>query len=178
MIEPLGQLRSARLLLRPFTEADLDDVYVGWLNDPEVVRYSNQRFRRHDRAGCAAYLASFQGSDNLFVSVRRAADGLALGTMSAYRSRHHGTADIGILMGERGSWGQGYGQEAWNTLLDWLAGLPGMRKLSCGTLDCNHAMRRLAERSGMQLEATRRAQELVDGVPHDILHFARFTDGR
>jgi RimJ/RimL family protein N-acetyltransferase len=49
-----------------------------------------------------------------------------------------------------------------------------MRKLTCGTLACNDAMIRLAERAGMQLEARRRAQELVDGEPVDVLYFARF----
>jgi ribosomal-protein-alanine N-acetyltransferase len=176
MIEPLLVIRTPRLVLRPFVSEDLTDTYIGWLNDPEVVRYSNQRFRRHDHASCKAYLESYVGSDNLLVIVQRTSDGMALGTMSAYRSRQHGTADVGILMGQRATWGQGYGQEAWSALLDWLAMLPGMRKVTCGTLACNHAMRRLAERSGMHHEATRRDQELVDGKPQDILYFARFTD--
>ncbi|MCC6247256.1 MAG: hypothetical protein IT499_05810, partial [Rubrivivax sp.] len=36
-------LRGRRVRLRPFTAADITDAYIGWLNDPEVVRYSNQR---------------------------------------------------------------------------------------------------------------------------------------
>lgn len=177
MVEACLELRSSRLILRPFGADDLTDTYVGWLNDPAVVRFSNQRFQRHDLASCAEYLARFEGSGNLFVAICRAADRAVIGTMTARRSRHHGTADVGIMIGERSVWGQGFGQEAWNTLLGWLAGSPGMRKLTCGTLDCNLAMRRLAERSGMVLEGTRRAQEVVDGEPHDILYFARYTSG-
>jgi RimJ/RimL family protein N-acetyltransferase len=175
MIEPLPVLEAARVVLRPFTAADITPAYVGWLNDPEVVRYSNQRFRRHDAASCAAYLATFADSDNVFASIHLRESGRAVGTMTAYRARHHGTADVGILLGERTVWGRGIGQDAWNTLLDWLATLPGLRKITCGTLACNAAMRRLAERSGMELEAVRRAQELVDGRPEDIVHYARFA---
>jgi RimJ/RimL family protein N-acetyltransferase len=175
VIEPLPELRSARLRLRPFGAADIGPAYLGWLHDAEVLRFSNQRFRRHTAESCAAYLASFAGSDNVFASIRLATDDRAIGTMTAYRSRPHGTADIGILLGDRRVWGQGLGQEAWDTLLGWLATLPGMRKLTCGTLACNTAMRRLAERSGMVLEATRRAQEIVDGRPEDIVLYARFT---
>jgi ribosomal-protein-alanine N-acetyltransferase len=161
-------------MLRPFGPADLTPCYVAWLNDPEVVRYSNQRFRQHDVASCAAYLATFEGSDNLFLAMIGVAEARCVGTMTAYRNRHHGTVDVGIMVGDRGVWGRGYGLEAWRLLADWLLGEGGMRKLTCGTLDGNRAMRTIAERGGMRLEATRVAQEIVAGKPNDMLYFARF----
>lgn len=171
---PLAALQGRRVALRPFGTADLTPAYVAWLNDPEVIRYSNQRFRRHDAASCAAYLATFDGSDNLFLAIDGLAEARVVGTMTAYRNRHHGTVDVGIMVGDRGVWGRGYGLEAWVLLADWLLGAGGMRKLTCGTLACNRAMRSIAERSGMRLEATRRAQEIVAGEPQDILYYARF----
>ena len=176
MIDPFVELRTARLRLRPFAGSDIDERYVGWLRDPEVVRYSNQRFVRHDLVSCQRYLEGFAGSDNVFVSVRTLDGDRAIGTMTAYRNRHHRTADVGILVGAREVWGRGYGQEAWSAMLEWLLGLPGMRKVTCGTLACNEGMLRLAQRAGMRLEATRRAQELLDGVAVDVLLFARFAD--
>lgn len=175
-------LRGRRVVLRPFTAADITDTYVGWLNDAEVVRYSNQRFVRHTRASCERYLAGFDGSANLFVSLRVAHESgpsdpaeQAVGTLTAYRSLPHGTADVGILLGERAVWGQGIGLEAWQLLTDWLLTTPGLRKVTAGTLACNRSMLAVAERSGMRREGVRRAQELVDGVPTDIVHYARFA---
>jgi len=98
-----------------------------------------------------------------------------VGTLTAYRNPHHGTVDIGILIGERSVWGQGVGLDAFGTLADWLAGHQGLRKLTAGTLACNHGMIRVAERAGFALEAVRRAQERVDGRPWDMLLFARFV---
>lgn len=180
-------LRGRRVLLRPFTAADITDTYIGWLNDPEVVRYSNQRFVRHTRESCERYFASFAGASdgaNLFVSLRVAEPGAverperpdqAVGTLTAYRSLAHGTADVGILLGERAVWGQGIGLEAWQLLTDWLLTTPGLRKVTAGTLACNRSMLAVAERSGMRREGVRRAQELVDGTPTDIVHYARFA---
>lgn len=191
-------LAGRRVRLRPFTAGDLTDAYVGWLNDPEVVRYSNQRFVRHTRESCERYFAGFAGSANLFVSLRMAPsmgptrteghagivevaggaagpDEVAVGTMTAYRSLPHGTADVGILLGDRAVWGRGIGLEAWQLLTDWLLTTPGLRKVTAGTLACNRAMLSVAERSGMAREGVRRAQELVDGEPTDIVHFARFA---
>lgn len=172
-------LQGPRVRLRSFTAADITEAYIGWLNDPAVVRYSNQRFVQHTRDSCERYLAGFEGSANLFVSLRivRPAGGAeqAMGTLTAYRWLPHGTADIGILIGDRAAWGQGLGLEAWQVLTDWLIATPGVRKLTAGTLACNRSMLAVAERSGMQREAVCRAQELVDGVPTDIIHFARFA---
>jgi [ribosomal protein S5]-alanine N-acetyltransferase len=174
----LGPVRieSAKVRLQRFTAEDLTPQYLGWLNDAVTMRYSNQRFRRHTRESSLAYLQSFDGTPNLFLSIRRRSDGLALGTMTAYLAEPHGTADMGILIGERACWGQGYGLDAWQALLDWLLRDRGLRKVTAGTLECNAAMLRLMEKSGMHHEGSRRQQEIVEGVAYDILYFARFGD--
>jgi RimJ/RimL family protein N-acetyltransferase len=168
-------LAGRKVKLTPFGEADITDEYIGWLNDPVVTRFSNQRFVKHDYDSCRRYLASFEGTPNLFLCVRRIEDERPIGTMTACLAPQHGTADMGILIGERSAWGQGYGRDAWETLADFLLKQPGMRKITCGTLACNEAMIRLAERWGMQLEGRRAAHELVEGEPVDILYFARFA---
>lgn len=168
-------LAGTRVEVLPFGPADLTDAYVGWLNDPEVVRFSNQRFKRHDRNTCAAFLASFAQSDNLFLSVRKR-DGAPVGTMTVYYSRPHQTADVGIMIGDRAVWGQGVGQDAWSTVINWLARHDAVRKVTAGALACNVGMVRLMERSGMTLEGRRERQEIVEGREVDILYYARFHD--
>lgn len=165
-----------RVSLRPFGEGDITADYIRWLNDPEVVRFSNQRFRHHDEKSCQAYLRTFAGSDNLFLAIRLCANQQLIGTMTAYLSSHHGTGDMGLLIGEQGLWGQGLGLEAWNLLLVYLFGDRKLRKITAGTLRCNVGMTRIMERSGMHLEAVRAQQEMVDGEPQDVLHFAKFRE--
>lgn len=168
---PSGRLVS----LSPFGPGDLTDAYIGWLNDAEVTRFSNQRFVRHDRASCTAYLASFAGTPNLFLSVKRLTDMAPVGTITVYRNIHHGTADVGIMIGERACWGGGYGQDAWSTVINWLLSDVGLRKVTAGTLADNIGMVRLMQRSGMVCEGIRRGQELLDGVPCDVVLYARFA---
>lgn len=171
---PACELQGRQVTLLPLLGGDIDERHVGWLNDAEVVRFSNQRFVRHDLASCVAYLRSFERSPNRYFSIRRRDNGERIGTITAYASVHHGTVDLGLLIGERSAWGQGYGLDAWLTLMQAALATRGVRKVTGGTLDCNHGMLRIFERSGMQQEAVRRAQELVDGQPHDIVYHARF----
>jgi ribosomal-protein-alanine N-acetyltransferase len=166
-------VRGAKVALRPFRPEDITADYLGWLNDPVTMRLSNQRFRRHDANSSLRYLQSFEGSPNVFLAID-GLDGRRLGTMTAYVSSHHGTADLGILIGERAVWGQGLGLDAWLTLMEVLL-QHGVRKVTGGTLACNHGMLAIFTKSGMHPEGRRERQEIVDGTEHDILYYARFA---
>lgn len=167
-------IEAARLRLRPFQAADITTQYVSWLNDPAVTRYSNQRFVTHTEGGCAAYLSSFSGTANKFILIEDLESGDAVGTMTIYFSLPHGTADVGIMLGNRDYWGRGYGQEAWNSVLDWLQNGARMRKITAGTMRCNLPMMRVMERSGMVPDGVKIGHELLDGVAQDLCYFAKF----
>lgn len=174
---PPMEIRTGRLLLRSFREEDITPEYISWLCDPNVVRFSNQRFLSHDRESALRYLQSFQGTANDFLSIEMLEDGWRVGTMTVYRNAHHGTCDIGIMVGDRGVWGSGIGGEAWCATVGQVIREPGVRKVTGGTLRPNLAMVRIFERSGMHLEAVRAGQELLNGEPVDVLLYARFRSG-
>lgn len=98
-----------------------------------------------------------------------------IGTATIYRSMVHGTADVGLLIGESTQWGKGYGQEAWEAITAKLISEPGIRKVTAGTASPNTGMIRILEKSGMRREAIRERQEIIDGSEVDILYYARFT---
>jgi [ribosomal protein S5]-alanine N-acetyltransferase len=171
----LPDLTGSRVRITPFTAGDITERYLGWLNDPEVVRFSNQRFVAHTADSARAYLKSFDGTANAFLLVRRLSDDQPIGTLTVYVNARHGTADVGVMIGEREVWGGGFGQDAWDQVLSWLLADGGIRKVTAGALACNRGMVRLMERSGMMLEGVRKDQEIVDGRPEDIVLYARFT---
>jgi [ribosomal protein S5]-alanine N-acetyltransferase len=166
------QLTGQLITLRPFTSSNITSEYIGWLNNPAVVRYSNQRFRTHNAATCEAYLRSFEQTDNMFLAIYKESD--FVGTMTAYISPPHKTADMGILIGYQ-CWGKGIGTDAWTTLMRYLF-QGGIRKVTGGTLRCNTAMVNIMLKSGMKADGVRFAQELVNGEPEDILYFAKFNN--
>lgn len=158
--------------LRSFGPENLTESYLGWLRDPQLMRFSNQRFRTHNMDTCRAYLASFATTDNLFIAIYYEDE--FIGTMTAYRSAAHRTADMGLLISTRLQ-GKGLGKDAWTTLMDYLLNT-GTRKVTGGALRCNEAMVRIMQSCGMQADGVRVGQELNDGVAHDILHFAKFAE--
>jgi len=178
MIDDFEYLRGRKVLLRKFTQSDITPEYISWLNDPEVVQFSNQRFIQHTEYSCRLYFDNFANSTNLFLSVSTRVGNVPIGTMTAYVSPYHGTVDIGILLGNKSVWGKGYGQDAWSLLVDWFIKIKKIRKITAGTLSVNKSMIRIMERSGMICEAVRERQEFVAGELCDIYLFAKFSDLR
>jgi [ribosomal protein S5]-alanine N-acetyltransferase len=171
-----NELVGVKVLLRPFAAGDITEAYLGWLRDQEVVRFSNQRFVDHTVESCQAYLASFSGTANQFLSVCDRDTGQMLGTITVYRNLHHQTADIGIMVGERKVWGQGIGAEAFCLVLSALEGSGQVRKITAGTLSVNHGMVQIMKKANMQHEATRKGQELFEGEPVDVVYYATFCN--
>lgn len=170
----LSSLHGNRVLLRPFSKSDITSTYISWLNDPAVVQFSNQRFLVHDYSSCNTYLSNFGGSPNIFFAIIDIKSQETIGTMTVYRSLQHETADLGIMIGNRSVWGQGYGKESFALLAESLITNPNIRKITAGCLSRNIGMVEVMKHAGLQIEATRYGQELLDGKPEDILYYARF----
>ncbi len=171
-------IQTTRLLICPFGAEYLTDEYVGWLNDSVVVRYSEQRFHHHTLESCREYWHSFRGTDNYFWAIiERHPLMRHIGTMTAHVQSHHRVADIGILVGDRGSWGRGYGLESWNAVCRYLFDGPSnIRKITAGTLACNKAMISIMSRSGMVPDGRRVRQCLVEDTEVDIVYAALFRN--
>lgn len=166
---------TERLRIVPFGEEHLTERYVGWLADPDVVRWSENRFRQHTLASCRDYVASFRGTSNMMFALV-AKDGAIghFGNLNVYVDTRHGVADIGILIGERSVWGKGYGREAWQAVLERLLGQSGIRKATGGCVADNVAMVRIMKGCGMQEDGRRVRHYVYDGREVDLVYYASF----
>src|SRR4051812_31923721 len=92
-------ISGSRFLLRPFAENMITDAYIGWLNDPDLMRFSRQRRRMHTVESCREYLKSFENSASFFWSAHSAETGTHIGNLSAYVDTDNKVADLAILIG-------------------------------------------------------------------------------
>jgi [ribosomal protein S5]-alanine N-acetyltransferase len=174
LVRDFFPIEGCRVRIDLFSKENITDSYLGWLNDPVIVRYSNQRFQLHTRNTSLAYLQSFEGTANLFLTINLKNDERYVGTMSAHISEAHKTADLGIMVGDKTCWGSGIGGDAWATLSSFLLDTVRVRKVTGGALSSNKGMVKIMLKSGMKPDGVRVAQELIDCQEQDILHFAKF----
>ena len=164
-------LDGARLRLRDLEPSDATDAYERWMNDPEVTRYLESRFGRHDRDSLRGYIETNRQADGVYAFAIELVDGdrhignIKLGSFE----EPHRRADIGILIGERDCWGRGYATEAIALLTEWAFADLGLEKLTAAAYGPNTGSIRAFERAGFTVEAVRprhyrAGDEFVDGV--------------
>jgi [ribosomal protein S5]-alanine N-acetyltransferase len=130
-------LRTARLILRTLKAADATARYLGWMRDPEVNRYLESRRTEHTLESLQHYIETCNAGPDLLLGICLA-DGshignIKLGPIDAY----HAHAPIGLLIGERASWGKGYATEAIDGLTAHAFSTMGLEKLYAGAYAAN-----------------------------------------
>jgi ribosomal-protein-alanine N-acetyltransferase len=169
-------LETARLRLVPFSERHLTERYVSWLNNTEVVRYSEQRHKYHTIESCREFWLSFDQTTHYYWAIEEIKTSRHIGNIDAHIDLPNKVADIAIIIGEKKTWGQGYGGEAWVSVLDHLLGAARMRKVTAGTMATNLGMLGIIGNAGMIEEGRRRKNHLQDENEVDLILFARFAD--
>lgn len=156
-------LSTGRLSLRPLTKSTVRQ--IAWLEDAEVVKFSEQRHKRHNLKTQLRYVDTFTGAKSHLWAIHLAATGEHIGNLSCVHDFNNDIGEVGILIGEKKCWGLGMGAEAWkeacNFLLDPLRG--AIRKLEAGCMRENVAMVKIIEGAGFKFEGERLNHFLVDG---------------
>jgi ribosomal-protein-alanine N-acetyltransferase len=174
--ETTPALDTLRLRLRPFAEQHLTERYVGWLNDTETMRFSENRHRRHTIESCRSYAGALHDAGHLFWAIeRRSGEPPHIGNITAYLDPDNGVADVAILLGERSARGNGLGFEAFSAVCDWLSSRGTIRKVTAGTVSINRPMLAIMRHVGMVEDGVRRSQYMIDGTEVDLIHCALFV---
>lgn len=171
-------LVAARVVLRPFMSHHITDDYIAWLNDPVVVRYSEQRHRHHDRASCERFRRAKTAPGEFFWAVETRQDGHHIGNVTATEDAPNKVAELAIMIGNRAVWGTGLGTEAWAAASEYLLKSAGVRKLVAGTMSTNAAMLSIFRKTAMREDGVRARYFVWEGREIDLLQFTRFSDSQ
>jgi RimJ/RimL family protein N-acetyltransferase len=170
-------IETPRLRIEPFAEHYLTARYVAWLNDPETMRFSEQRYRRHTLESCREYWRGIHDGPSFFWAiVAKEASRGHVGNMIAYVEPQHSLADVSIMIGEPAARGLGLASEAWLAACDYLLRLAGFRKVSGGTIAPNLPMLAVMRRAGMAEDGRRLRHHLWNGQAVDLIQCALFRE--
>ena len=155
--------------LRP----DLAGTYARWLNHRDIrygVQYLGIATPPSEATWIEEMAKTAAGREPAAVAftIDDVEDRTAIGMSSLSPISHlHGTATLGIALGERR--GQGLGTAATRLLLDWGFHVLGLRNVLLETLTWNSAAIRAYERAGFRRVGIRRQAAISRGVPSDVL---------
>ncbi|MEU7475566.1 GNAT family protein [Lentzea sp. NPDC042327] len=175
-MRPDYPIKTDRLLLRPFTPADLDD-YAAYRTDPEVNRYLLTVVT--DRAGTSELLARKAAQteltgdgQGLSLAVHWPEAGRVVGdVVLKWLSEEHRQGEIGYVFNPEFQ-GRGLAGEAAGALLRFGFEELGLHRVIARAAPGNEASWRVMERLGMRREAHYRQNRVVKGEWADLYTYA------
>lgn len=174
-------LETDRLLLRLVSPDDVD-VYLGWINDPEVSRYLDSTgmisvpYTRDEIADMMSAWPGATVSSGTVLSIICLAEGhrpIGCAWVGGI-DFNNGSCSAGLLIGDRSQWGQGYGREALSAIERFCFEGIGLNRISASAYAPNERSIRLFEgagfaREGVMRQSVRKDGEYVDEVLYGLL---------
>ncbi len=149
-------IRGQRVILRAYREGFTDEelrLQFSWSRDPEITRWSNSSptsLSYSEFSQQIQYQATHQVDRELF-AILTSAEGRLIGRIGYFNmSRDRSEAEMGIVIGEKECWGQGYGRDAVLAFLRHVFNSPRLQRVYLFTLKENERARRAFAASGFR----------------------------
>jgi len=167
-------LRGERVFLRPAEKSDVS-IFVRWFADADMSSFLGMRapFSEAMEEQWFARAVENQGKDHYHFVMCRLDNSQPIGTISLFQvDQTNGTAGVGVSIGEKDLWGQGYGTDAMNALLDFGFGELRLERIWLDVYDFNTRARRSYEKSGFVAEGVQRHAHYSHGKHQDVVLMA------
>lgn len=174
-------LRTARLILRPYTVDDATQVQrlVGDIRIADTTLTIPHPYP--DGAAeswISGHAQAFENGEVITYAITLESTGELLGTVSMIEvQRKHARAELGYWVGVP-YWGKGYCTEAVMCLVNFAIEQLEMTRIVARCLARNPASARVMEKAGLTLEGCQRKHVLKNGVYEDILLYGLVLPAR
>ncbi len=153
-----------------FTFNHISNRYISWLNDKEVVKFSEQRHFFHSFETAEKYFHEKQNSEDFFLAIEFLDyKWVHVGNIGVSVNKPNQLADLSILVGDKNYWGKGIALTAWNLVLDYLLNNLRFRIVTAGTMEINTPMIKLMKKSEMNIDAVLPSRFNLDGKYYSLV---------
>jgi RimJ/RimL family protein N-acetyltransferase len=153
-MQPSHEIAKRRLMLAPLDPSYAEGDYIGWLRDPEVTRFLEARLIDYDVPRLRQYIVTENERSNavLFGMFLRQ-DRRLVGTIKLSEIREvHRNCNMGLMIGDKTLWGQGYGAEAIEGVTSYAFNTLRMHKILAGCYSDNIGSARAFLKAGYIIE--------------------------
>lgn len=149
-------IQTKRLLLRPLTEKDVSDRYLGWLNNEEVRSFITEAKRTATLSSLREYVRTHSARpDTLFLGIFAKENNLHIGNIKYQPvDSQKSYAVLGILIGDPSFRGLGVASEAIKESAIWLKSNRNINQIVLGVQKDNTAAIRAYKKVGFQNSPT------------------------
>lgn len=169
----MGILTGNRLRLRPLEKSDAP-LLASWMNDHEVTQYL-LRYLPVSITEEEEWIAGLCKNDTTSIVWGIGIDSSLVGVVGLHRIDHRvGTSVLGILLGDKTRWGQGYGAEAILLVVRYAFDMLNLQKVSLKVHATNKRARACYAKCGFREEGRLKRDVYVRGKYQDTILMAVF----
>ncbi|GJM17234.1 MAG: N-acetyltransferase [Thermodesulfobacteriota bacterium] len=162
-----------KLVLAPFYSEHVTEEYVAWLNNPEVMRFTEAKWQPHTIQSSKEYIEKSNTSSTARL-FRILYESNHIGNIRLSSINHfHRKADIAIIIGATSARGQGLATQSINLVAEYAFTVLNLEKLTAGMYANNTASIKSFERSGFVIEATLKSHYCCEGKRVDGILFGK-----
>lgn len=159
-------IQGTKIRLRALEHDDLPH-FVRWINDPETRRFMVLRYPL-SMTEEEKWWQGFLQRENDHIFAIEAEDGTYIGNVGLHDIEpENRRAELGIIIGDKAHWGQGYGTDAVSALLRWAFEYLNLNRISLRVYDYNERAIGCYQKCGFRHEGTMRQARYTDGQYHD-----------
>jgi RimJ/RimL family protein N-acetyltransferase len=155
-------IQGTKTRLRALEHDDLQH-FVRWVNDPGIRRFVAIRYplsMTEEESWWSGFLQ--RKNDHIFAI--EAEDGSYIGNIGLHGvEQENRQAELGIIIGHKAYWGQGYGTDAIQALLGWVFGYLNLNRVQLRVYSYNERAIRCYQRCGFRHEGTLRQARFSEG---------------
>lgn len=171
-------IKGAQIYLRLLTRDDVEPGYIQWMNDPEIMRFLESRFKAWSVEELGDYIDQCveNKNDHFFGIFDSETDkhigNIKLGPVNA----HHKFASIGLMIGDKDFWGKGMATEAINLITEFAFKDLKLNKVTAGAYANNIGSIKAFEKCGFRREGILERHYLDCGEYVDAVLLGKLND--
>ncbi len=164
-------LHGNRIFLREVSILDVNQEYYVWMNDKEVTRYLESRYKPYSMNSLKEYVTSVEkDSSQIFFAIILKLTNKHIGNIKiASINWFDRYADIGVMIGDKTCWGKGYATEAIKLVCDFAFKTVNLHKLTAGIYEPNIGSKKAFENAGFAVEGVKKSHHYVEGKYVDAI---------
>lgn len=165
-------IESIHYMLRPFTKSNAA-LWQVWDIDPEVQAHMPGPLNEpEDIAEQCAYIEACEADEEGYYWSIETTDGVTIGTVAFTEfNKHHGVADLGIVIGDKNYWGTGVATEVLTALVRYAFAHMGIVRISAEVEAENVPMTKVLEKIGFTQDGLFESARVKNGKRVNVLHF-------
>jgi RimJ/RimL family protein N-acetyltransferase len=164
-------ITGKHIYLREVRTSDVTESYYQWMNNPEITRYLESRFRPNSMEQLRNYVEQKQlDRDSLFLAIIMVAGNQHIGNIKLGPINWiHRSGEVGLLIGEKECWGKGHATEAIGLITSFAFSRLNLHRLTAGCYASNFGSAKAFLRNGWQEEGRLRGQFFSEGKYEDAI---------